>query len=166
MAATVPVVEVAHDAHALRVRRPHGKHHAAHAFHLPQVCAQLLVGVVVRSLGEQVQVKVGKDGWESIRIVEVPYVSVGVLRTQAIREYLRLTWEDGLEKALGMNTLKRERPGLPQDPKLSGIRHERPDGNGRFTFEMNGVRPQDVKGVGVRGTQDQFNLFPRRRRLG
>src|SRR3989338_6396643 len=52
--ATVPAVEVADDAHAPGVRRPAGEHRALDAVELARVRPVLLVGPVVRALGEQV----------------------------------------------------------------------------------------------------------------
>src|SRR5262249_44765675 len=54
----IPLVEVAHDAHAAGVRRPDGEHDTPNAVQLGLVPAELLVGLVVRALAEQQTVEV------------------------------------------------------------------------------------------------------------
>ena len=70
MDATVPPVEVADDAHAPRVGRPHGEVHARpHAVrHRPR--AEPIEGAHVRAFGKQVLIEVGQHRTVAIRIVE------------------------------------------------------------------------------------------------
>ena len=70
--AAVPAVEVAHDAHAAGVRRPHGEHHARHAVEDGRVGAELLVGLVVRALAEEQAVEVRQRRREPVRVLDLP----------------------------------------------------------------------------------------------
>ena len=54
MHARIPGVEIAHDTHGLRMRRPNGKAYTLPALLRHKVCAQHFVGAVVRSLMEQI----------------------------------------------------------------------------------------------------------------
>ncbi len=65
-----------------------------------------------------------------------------------------------------MNALERDGSGVPYRPDLSGVRKKGADGNGGLAFHFDGMRPQDMKRVGVFGVQDLFDLYERRGRLG
>ena len=62
VAVPVPMIEVADDADAPRVRRPHREARAAHAVALDRVRAELAMDVVVVALAEQVEIEVGEVG--------------------------------------------------------------------------------------------------------
>src|SRR5688572_9747966 len=66
--ATVPVVEIADDTHALGVGSPNVKGRPAHAPHFFQVSAQLFIKLPVVALCTKVQVEWTKDRSEGIRI--------------------------------------------------------------------------------------------------
>ena len=67
--APVPRVEVADDAHALRVRRPDGEVNALRAGHLAHVRAQFLVLFIVRAFAGKIEIVVGEYRRKRIRIV-------------------------------------------------------------------------------------------------
>src|SRR5579864_5570073 len=69
--ASIPVIEVSHNAYAHRVRRPYCKLNARHAFNNHWVCAHLIVFQVVGALADQVQIKVRKERRKCVRIVEL-----------------------------------------------------------------------------------------------
>ena len=79
------MVEIAHDADPLRVGRPNGEVYPSHACHLSDVRAQLFVLQVMRALCDQVQVEVGQQRREGIRIVDSFVRAVPVAEVQAIR---------------------------------------------------------------------------------
>ena len=56
MRASAPLVEVANDVDAARVRRPHGEVHAAHALVLDHAGAQLLERLEVGAFTEEMKV--------------------------------------------------------------------------------------------------------------
>jgi len=72
MAAAVPVVEGAHDAHSARVRSPDGEGHARHAVEDPGMGAQAFVGTQVGPLAQQVAVQLAQDGTEAVGIFGFP----------------------------------------------------------------------------------------------
>ena len=70
MAAAVPVVEIADDAHAAGVRRPDGEVRAPHAIDFAELRAELLVAAEQLPFAEQVQVEIGEQRGKGIRIVQ------------------------------------------------------------------------------------------------
>ena len=54
MKATVPLIEIADDAYALGIGRPHGEQDTVYAVHQPRVAAEKTVGTPVMTLAEQV----------------------------------------------------------------------------------------------------------------
>src|SRR2546422_2224421 len=79
------MVEITHDADPLRVRRPNSEVYPSHACHLSDVRAQLFVLQVMRALCDQVQVEVGQQRREGIRIVDSFVRAVPVAAVPAIR---------------------------------------------------------------------------------
>ena len=71
VAAAVPLVEVADHRHPACARRPDGEARAGHAVHGVQVCAEPLVGAVVRAFGEQVDVGFGDQRGEAVRVFQL-----------------------------------------------------------------------------------------------
>ena len=71
MRSSVPAVEIADDADAVGVRRPHREMHADRRARVHAMRAQLLVGAIVRALGEEVQIEVAQDPAVAIRIVNL-----------------------------------------------------------------------------------------------
>ena len=69
MPAAVPVVEIAHHADARGVRGPDGEVHPVHAVDRPQLGPQPVVTLPVAALVQQVQVVVGQQVRERVRIV-------------------------------------------------------------------------------------------------
>ena len=72
VAPAVPPVEVAHDADAPSVRRPHGEHHARHPVEDGRVGAEFLVRLVVRALPQQEAIEVRERRWEPVRVLDLP----------------------------------------------------------------------------------------------
>jgi hypothetical protein len=82
----VPVVETADDAHAVRVRRPHGERDAFHAAEATDVRAQFFVELQVTAFGEEVFVEIAERGEEGVRIALREDVAVRVGDAQTIGE--------------------------------------------------------------------------------
>ena len=84
--AAVPAIEVADDAHAARVRRPHREAHARDPLVRPRVCTEHVIETLVRALRDQVQVDLAERRREPIRVVELPGVAIGKAEPDPIRE--------------------------------------------------------------------------------
>ena len=82
--AAVPAVEVADDADALGVRRPHREVHADRRPDADAMRAELLERAVMRALAEQVQVEVAEHAAVAIRIVDLDDVAAGERDAQPI----------------------------------------------------------------------------------
>jgi hypothetical protein len=61
MAATVPEVEIAEHADPTRIGRPYGKGGPGDALVLELMRAEALIKLLVRSLGEQMDIEVAED---------------------------------------------------------------------------------------------------------
>jgi len=83
--ARVPAVEVADDADAVGVGRPHREMDAAHAVHFAQVRAKPLVAAEVPPFAEQVEVVVGQQRAEAIGVVQRLLAPVGRLGDEVVR---------------------------------------------------------------------------------
>ena len=100
--AAVPVVEVADDAGARGVGGPDGEVDAFRRADGHRVGAKLVVDAGVIALAEEVEVVVGDDAAESIRIVDLRGVVAGVGHTEAIVDIdigIRRLWKRGLVDA-------------------------------------------------------------------
>jgi hypothetical protein len=71
VAASVPKIEVADHADALRVRREHHKGHSRNTVELAGVCAKFVVEPEVIALAQQVQIEIRQDRRKAIRIVHL-----------------------------------------------------------------------------------------------
>ena len=100
MAPSVPLVEIARDAHPDGVGRPDREEYAFDSAHRHLVGAELFVLVVMLPLGDQVKVVIGKDRQEGIGIDEHPGCARCVCLFQPVAEHLRLTAYDRLEEAV------------------------------------------------------------------
>ena len=69
--AAVPAVEVADDADAIGVGRPHREVHAGRAADRDAVRAELVERAMVRAFAEQVQIEIGEHAAVAIRIVDL-----------------------------------------------------------------------------------------------
>src|SRR5256714_13540819 len=110
--ATVPVVEVADDAHAVRARGPHGERDAADASEVAQVRAEFFVETPVAALAEEGFVERGERRHEGGRGAQREDLTAGGEDAQGVWEELRAAFYEKLEKAGGGGPLPPPR-GLP-----------------------------------------------------
>src|SRR5258705_10142138 len=64
----IPMIEIANYADAATAGRPDGEIDAAHTFESLNVCAELIVGVVVAAFAHQVQIEFAEEEWEGVSI--------------------------------------------------------------------------------------------------
>src|SRR5258707_4030322 len=62
------MIEIADDAHAAAAGRPDSEIDAANAFESLNVCAELIVGVVVAAFTHQVKIEFAEEEWERVSI--------------------------------------------------------------------------------------------------
>ena len=153
MNAAVPGVEVADDGDALRIRRPDGEVHTAHAAERHRVRAQPVVHFAQRALAEQVQVVIGDDAAEAVRVVEDGFTALLEPHMEAVVDAAFERCELGnldFEQPVGMLTSHRQ-PRLvwvPQEqigglPRLAEAGARRP---ARATID---VRSQPLERIGL-----------------
>src|ERR1043166_5506537 len=93
MKASVPVIEIADDADALRIRRPNGEARPRHAVNRAQLRAELVIDAAFVAFAEEIQVLLAQRWQKRIRIALTPWlagvisddeiVSINVLRLAA-----------------------------------------------------------------------------------
>jgi hypothetical protein len=71
---SVPPVEVADDADAIGVRRPHGEMNPDGCAHADAMSAELLERAQLRALAEEMQIEIGQHAAVPIGIVDVENV--------------------------------------------------------------------------------------------
>src|SRR5258708_4460859 len=62
------MIEIADNAYAATAGRPDSEIDAAHAFESLNVCAELIVGVVVATFTHQVQIELAEEEWKGVSI--------------------------------------------------------------------------------------------------
>ena len=132
VASAVPVIEVPDHAHPLGVGRPDREMDAAEALVHPEVSAEPLVVPIVGSLAEQVQIEVGQDRPQGIRVDELPRMPFMILHSQPVGETLGAIGEDRREEAVGVDAFHRDlfarlTPFQVDHPGHARLRKERPD---------------------------------------
>ena len=148
MPAAVPVVEIAHDADARRVRRPDGEIHPVNAVDLPQLGPQPVVTLPVAALVQQVEVVVGQQVREGVRVVHshgLFSVFLGhsqhvARRAVAVRQGANRLVQAGRVDAA--HRLGPVRVGRIYHPRLARRGQIGPDGQGPASRMVNLVGPQ------------------------
>jgi len=78
VAPTIPLIEIAHHRHALRIRRPDGERHPAHAIDFTQMRPQLLERPQMRAFGQQPDIGVAQHRPEAVRVFQFGGVAAPV----------------------------------------------------------------------------------------
>ena len=84
MTPSVPAVEVADYADALRVGCPHAKQDSGNAVDFVRMRAQEGAGMAVPAFGEQVQVEIAHLRTEGIRVARNVFPALGIMPDQAV----------------------------------------------------------------------------------
>jgi hypothetical protein len=108
MTPAVPVIEISDHAHAPRARRPHREGHAGHAVEGGRVRAELVVGVVVCALGQQMPIEIAQQRRETVGVVDLGDVAVP-RHLEPIGKQVGPVRQHGLEEPHGMEPLHRGR---------------------------------------------------------
>ncbi len=144
----IPVVEVTDDAHRRRVRGPDGEADAPDAFHLHQVRAEGLVGLVERPLAVQMQLEVGEQRPEAVRVFLLDGRTVMAGDAQPVGA--RVAIEAGGEDALGMHALHRETPPRGDHFHCGGVGQEGPHlPSGVLPSAVHCVRAENAERIAV-----------------
>ena len=100
MNAAVPIVPVADDGHALRIRRPHAEDRASHTVVRLDVRAEFFPQLPVLPFAEEVRVHIAEQHAERIRIALLPYVSVVPREAKHVCETRAHALDRHLEKSV------------------------------------------------------------------
>jgi hypothetical protein len=122
------------------------------ALHCPEMGAHRLVGLEEGSLGEKVQLKVGKEEWKCIGIMPFRYLSCIVGYAETIGAGSQWPRYGGFEQTILMEA--RHGNGLPsslieEDRNVVCIGEETPNRNGRGTALGHRMSAEYRKGIPV-----------------
>jgi hypothetical protein len=158
MDASVPPVEVADDTDPLRVGRPHREVHAGDAANRHHLRAELVPHAVVRAFGEQMQVVVGEDLAELIRVDDLVHggafmhaEAVGELEHVAGQRHARF------EQSLRMASRHRRHHRRRDELHGRGCRLHRPQNHRRTMIERDLVTAEHGEGIAARTGGDRGN---------
>ena len=101
VAATVPGVEIAHDADAPRIWGPHGETRACHTVHDDGMRTHLRVAAQVATFRMKIEVQIAQHGAKSIGIVDQPICRTG-RHVQPIGENIPIFGNDSDEQTCVM----------------------------------------------------------------
>src|SRR5258706_532347 len=154
MDTAVPAIHIADDADARRGRRPYGEMCAGDTGDSVKVCAEFFVGVKMAAFADEVEIEVGEEKREGVRIENLEGFTVGA-ELNFVAAWLgggRLVGRpDGFEEAFRTefdavgNFRRRHGRILEDDAGFGGPRNQETN---RPAFR-GGMRAEDAEGVGV-----------------
>ena len=165
----VPIVELADDADARRVRSPDGEVDAADAVHFAQLRAELVVALPMSSFAEQVQVVLGKRRRECVGVVHHGAFASFVSRQQSIggRRSRLVQRADCFVQPGRMDASHRSvwAPlGIVDDPSLGRIRQEGPHRESAATFGFDDMGTEQLVRILKLSANQARDRFERRLR--
>ncbi len=154
MDTAVPAIHIADDADARRGRRPYGEMCAGDTGDSVKVCAEFFVGVKMAAFADEVEIEVGEEKREGVRIENLEGFTVGA-ELNFVAAWLgggRLVGRpDGFEEAFrtefdAVGNFRRRHGGILEDD--AGFGGPRNQETNRPAFR-DGMRAEDAEGVGV-----------------
>ena len=157
--APVPLVEIAHHADALGIRRPHGEVHAGHVADGQPARAQLLPGAVVRALGEEMQVEIGQHRPELVGIDQVADRG-SLVDAQPVGQFVRRGGprQRGLEHAAVQSPRHGDGPAVGHQLNRRGVRLDGAHDHRRDAAVYRGVPAQYAEWVGTCARRQRIEL--------
>ena len=98
MATAVPLIKVADNADPSCVRRPDDEMDSCYTLNCPEMGTHRVIGFEEGALGEEVQFKVGEEGWKSIGIVPFRDLSLMVCHAEPIGAGSEWSWDNRFEQ--------------------------------------------------------------------
>jgi len=164
MTATIPSVEITHNADSLGIRRPDRKSRSRDMMNLAGVGSEDTVGLVVLPLPEQVQVDFAQQRRKGVRITLTcaRSISIGDLDRVGIRSGRKRRRDVGLKESVRMDLRERD-----TFPSLERYRHG--DGSGMKDPQRcptGSIRPhtQKVVRITVPALQQRVEILRRKER--
>jgi hypothetical protein len=118
----------------------------------------------VGAFSDEVKVEVGKHGGEAVGVFKLALAAL--FYPQAIWENPCFARKHNFKKTLGVNALQRENSAVPDNPDPLGAGQEGAHGDGQLPAHLNGMRTENMKGVGVFSPQEEVDLLQGCSRLG
>ena len=116
--------------------------------------AELLVGAVVRTLGQQVAVEVAQQRREAVRVLDLGDMAIA-RHLESVREWVVPVGQHRFEEARGVQPLHRNRWRVGgQDADGGRAGHDRAHRHGRAVRGLHAVRPEHGEGVTMRAFHD------------
>jgi hypothetical protein len=102
----VPPVKVSHHTHSLGIGGPDGEMGSRYTLSLYEVRSQFLIGVVVGSFIKKMEIEIGKERWERVRVGEEMFCAVLLDFEQVGKRFSTL--QNSLEKSFFVDFRKRK----------------------------------------------------------
>ncbi len=161
--AAVPVVEIPHHGHPPGVGGPHGTGDPGHPLHLREVTPEFPVQLEVGPLPEQVDVEVGEDAVEAIRVLLLPAVALVVFDLDPVGKQLLPAGENCLDDACGVQPFHLRAVLLfPRGSKhecAGRVREDCADGDRFPRRQRDDVGAEDGERVPVPGFREPLDVF-------
>ncbi len=158
MDAAIPAIEIAHHAHAVRVRRPDREIDAVHSADVAQLRAELLPELEIVALGKEMQIHLAHDRPVAIRVARHLLALVPRDHAHLVIQLPRFPRQHRLEKTLGMQPIGRHfLSARDRDPHLSRVRPKNADDE-VFAHAM---RTKNAKRIGVATGEKNVHLIHR-----
>jgi hypothetical protein len=157
------VVEVPYHGHTLGVGGPHGERDPGHPPHLRKVAPELPVQFEMGPLPEQMNVEIGEDAVEGVRVFLLPAMTLVVFDLDPVGERDIPIGEDRLEDPFGMKPFHLRAAllsvGWREYESMDGVRKDRTDGN-RFPRPVrDDVRPENGERVPVPRLHESLDIL-------
>src|SRR5271157_1849450 len=154
VAAAVPLVEISDDTDTLGIRSPHRKRYAFRTCVLDQARAELFVQPEVSAFPNQVQVKIGENGWIAVGILDFVAPLGSLVRARQadgkpVREELGFIAKDSFEEAVRMDELHRMKFVPANHRDFESLRLEGSDDECRSASLRQWMHAEDIKGCAV-----------------
>ena len=148
MHAAIPLVEVADDAHALRIGGPDGEVHAGDAADRHHMRPELVPRAMMRALAEEVQVVLGQHRTELVRVHDLAGRAV-LVDAEGIGQVGRGAgqWNPRLEETIGMTQRHGRHQARCDQLHGRGRRLHRPQHHRRATIDGDRMTPEHRKGI-------------------
>src|SRR5215831_5063388 len=162
MTPTVPLIEIANDAHTPGIRSPHDKMHSGHPLYDPQVRPHCSVGLVKRAFGEQVEFEISKQWSKGIGVVLLFDLSPIICNTKAVGECIGDAWTDGFKKSRVVDAFHRDDRlclGVEQNGHILGAREKAADSEAVGTRGRSRMGTEDRERIPMVTLDQLFSLF-------
>lgn len=153
MPALVPIVEVAHHADHLSIRRPDRETNAVDPQAFDHVGSHAAIALILGSLAVDVQIEIGDQPGKSVRVLDICVLAVPERQMQLVIS--RIVWQRGDKESFGARFAHGVGGAIRHHRGIHGLRKER----AHFPAIRHLMRAQHGKRIAVRTVEDGFQFL-------